>query len=174
MLAGCLVCAGAQEAAKPAPVSKADAKFKAIYVADEAWRRAQPGNQSAEDEQRHLEPPHLPHADAATQAMELAHWQNILAELSKVDVKALSKDERLNFEVYSAQIEVAKNGQLFKEYERPVNSDSQFWGFIAPLNGNESDESCSSSEYCSTPSMRHISPPEARSVGAPGAGGGRW
>ena len=137
MLAGCLVCAGAQEAAKPAPVSKADAKFKAIYVADEAWRRAQPGNQSAEDEQRHLEPPHLPHADAATQAMELAHWQNILAELSKVDVKALSKDERLNFEVYSAQIEVAKNGQLFKEYERPVNSDSQFWGFIAPLNGNE-------------------------------------
>src|ERR1035441_5472397 len=87
--------------------------------------------------QRHLEPPHLPRADAATQAIELAHWQNILAELSKVDVKALSKDERLNFEVYSAQIEVAKNGQLFKEYERPVNSDSQFWGFIAPLNGNE-------------------------------------
>jgi uncharacterized protein (DUF885 family) len=137
MLAGCLVCAGAQEAAKPAPVNNVDAKFKAIYVADEAWRRAQPGNESAEDEQRHLEPPHLPHADAATQAMELAHWQNILAELSKFDVKALSKDERLNFEVYSAQIEVAKNAQMFKEYERPVNSDSQFWGFIAPLDGNE-------------------------------------
>jgi uncharacterized protein (DUF885 family) len=137
ILAGCFLCAAAQKTTKPAPVSEADAKFKAIYVADEAWRRAQPGNESAEDEQRHLDPPHLPRADAATQANELAHWQKILAELSKVDVRALSKDERLNFEVYSAQIEVTKNSQLFKEYERPVNSDSQFWGFIAPLNGNE-------------------------------------
>ncbi len=108
MLAGCFVCAGAQGAAKPERVSKADAKFKAIYVADEAWRRAQPGNESAEDERRHLDPPHLPRTDAATQAKELAHWQSILAELSKVDVQALSKDERLNFEVYSAQIEVCE------------------------------------------------------------------
>jgi len=137
MVAGCLACAGAQEAAKPVPVSEADVKFKAIYVADEAWRRAQPGNESAEDERRHLEPLHLPRVDAATQERELKHWRSLLAELSEVDVKALSKDERLNFEVYIAQIEVAKNAQLFKEYERPVNSDSQFWGFIAPLNGNE-------------------------------------
>jgi uncharacterized protein (DUF885 family) len=137
MLAGCVVCAGAQEAAKPASVSKADAKFKAIYVADEAWRRAQPGNESAEDERRHLPPLHLEHVDAATQAKELAHWQSVIAELGKVDVKALSKDERLNYEVYSAQIEVAKNSQVFKEYERPVNSDSQFWGDVVPLNGND-------------------------------------
>jgi uncharacterized protein (DUF885 family) len=136
-LGGCALYAGAQEVAKPAPVSKADAAFKSIYVADEAWRRAQLGNESAEDERRHLSPPHLPHADAATQAKERAHWQSILAELKKVDVKALSADERLNFEVYSAQIEVAKNAQAFKEYERPVNSDTQFWGEIAPLDGND-------------------------------------
>lgn len=137
VLAGCLVSAGAQQVAKPATASEADAQFKTIYVVDEAWRRAQPGNESAEDEQRHLEPPHLPHVDPATQAQELAHWQAILADLSRVDVKALSNDERLNFEVYSAQVEVAKNADVFKEYERPVNSDSQFWGFLAPLTGNE-------------------------------------
>ena len=130
-----VVCVGAGWA--QVPVSGPDAQFKAIYVADEAWRRAQPGNESAEDEQRHLDAPHLPQADAATQAMDLAHWQSVLAQLSKIDMNALSKDERLNFEVYSAQIEVAKNAQIFKEYERPVNSDSQFWGFIAPLDGNE-------------------------------------
>jgi len=137
VLTGCLVCVEAQNVPKPAPVGNADATFKAIYVADEAWRRAQPGNESAEDERRHLEPPRLPHVDAATQDRVLAHWQSILAKLSKVDVKGLSKDERLNYEVYCAQIAVAKNAQTFKEYERPVNSDSQFWGFIAPLDGNE-------------------------------------
>jgi uncharacterized protein (DUF885 family) len=137
VLTGCLVCAEAQNVPKPAPVGNADATFKAIYVADEAWRRAQPGNESAEDERRHLEPPRLPRVDAATQERKLAHWQNILTKLSKVDAKKLSKDERLNYEVYCAQIAVAKNAQTFKEYERPVNSDSQFWGFIAPLDGNE-------------------------------------
>jgi uncharacterized protein (DUF885 family) len=137
LLTGCLVCAEAQKTPKPAPASNADANFKAIYVADEAWRRAQPGNESAEDELRHLDPPRLPHVDAATQDKELAHWQSILAKLSKVDVKGLSEDERLNYEVYSAQIAVVKNAQMFKEYERPVNSDSQFWGYIAPLDGNE-------------------------------------
>jgi uncharacterized protein (DUF885 family) len=121
--------------AKPSAPNPADAAFQLIYKADEAWRRALRGSVSKEDEDRRLPPEHLPHVDAATQSAALAHWQSVLAQLSKVDAAALSPEEHLNFEVYRAQIEVERNDVAFREYERPVNSDSQFWGFIAPLDG---------------------------------------
>src|ERR1700740_3525294 len=62
----------------------ADIAFQAIYKADEAWRRAQRGNESPEDEARRLPPAHLEHVDAATQAKALAHWESVLGDLSKV------------------------------------------------------------------------------------------
>ncbi|MFZ0395093.1 MAG: DUF885 family protein [Terracidiphilus sp.] len=123
----------AAAAARPNP---ADEPFQAIYKADEKWRRAQPGSVSEEDEKKHLPPSHLRQVDAATQAIELAHWESILADLEKVDAQKLSPEERLNFEVYRAQIVGLRNEQKFKEYERPVNSDSQFWE-IAPLDARE-------------------------------------
>lgn len=133
--------ATAQDASKPAAVaakpSAADQAFQSIYKADDQWRRAQRGSVSKEDEKKHLPPAHLRRVDAATQARALAHWQSILASLKKIDIHKLSPDERLNFEVYRAQIVVLRNAQKFKEYERPVNSDSQFWGFIAPLDARE-------------------------------------
>lgn len=127
--------ASAQDGAK-AVASKAnaeDAAFQRIYKADEVWRRAQRGNISKEDEKKRLPPAHLEHVDAATQAKALAHWEKVLADLKQADIEKLSKEERLNFEVYRAQIVVERNAVKFKEYERPVNSDSQFWGFLAPL-----------------------------------------
>ena len=137
-VAGCLgltAMAAAQITANHAAVAAnpADAAFQAVYKADEAWRRAQPGSVSEEDEKKRLPPAHLPHVDAATQAKELAHWEGILTDLAKIDPQKLSSEEHLNFEVYRAQIVVERNAVQFKEYERPVNSDSQFWGFIAPL-----------------------------------------
>jgi uncharacterized protein (DUF885 family) len=135
ILCAALTAAGYLQA-QSAPVTHATpdgARLAAIYTADEAWQRAQTGSESAEDEARHLEPPHLEHVDPATEAAALAHWEGILADLAKIDASKLSKDELLNYEVYKAQIVGYANAQRFKEYERPVNSDSQFWGFIAPL-----------------------------------------
>jgi uncharacterized protein (DUF885 family) len=129
----CMAAQGVKVA--PEKVTAAGAKLTAIYKADETWRRAQVGSVSAEDEARRLGPAHLGHVDPATQVKELAHWESVLAELGRVRVDGLAKDEKLNYEVYKAQIVVLANGQRFKEYERPVNSDSQFWGFLAPLDG---------------------------------------
>ncbi len=132
--------AAAQDTAKAAPEvansNPADEAFQAIYTADEKWRRAQRGSVSEEDEKKHLPPAHLEQVDAATQAKALAHWESILADLKKVDMRKLSAEERLNFEVYRAQIVVSRNEQKFKEYERPMNSDSQFWD-LAPLDARE-------------------------------------
>jgi uncharacterized protein (DUF885 family) len=144
MSVSCLLAANAQETAKPAASTASaanpsanpeDARFKAIYTADEKWRRAQRGEETPEDEVRHLPPMHLEHVDAATQAKTLAHLQNVLAELDKIDGRKLSKDEHLNFEVYRAQVIVDRNAQQFKEYERPANSDSAFWSELTPIDG---------------------------------------
>jgi uncharacterized protein (DUF885 family) len=131
--------AAAQTPSAPATVvviaTPADIAFQAIYKADEIWRRAQRGNESPEDEGRRLPPSHLEHVDATTQAKALAHWESLLHDLddaSKVDPKALSPEEHLNYEVYRAQIEVERNAAKFREYERPANSDTQFWGELAP------------------------------------------
>jgi uncharacterized protein (DUF885 family) len=119
---------------KPSP---ADAAFQAIYTADEKWRRAQRGSVSEDEEKKHLPPAHLRQVDAATQARALAHWESVLAQLQTLDTQKLSDVERLNFEVYRAQIVTMRNAEKFGEYERPVNSDSQFWGDIAPIDARE-------------------------------------
>src|SRR6202453_5461390 len=73
----------AQAPSQPATVvvtaTPADIAFQAIYKADEAWRRAQRGNESPEDEARRLPPAHLERVDAATQAKALVHWESVLA-----------------------------------------------------------------------------------------------
>lgn len=115
------------------PASAADAAFQRIYKADELWRRALRGNVSKDEEKKRLPSAHLEHVDAATQLKALAHWERVLAQLKRADLAELSKEERLNLEVYRAQIVVERNALKFKEYERPVNSDSQFWGYLAPL-----------------------------------------
>ena len=120
-------------AVAPATPNEADVAFQRIYKADEVWRRAQRGNVSKEEEKKRLPTAHLEHVDATTEVKALAHWEKVLAELKRVDLAKLSKEERLNFEVYRAQIVVERNAVKFKEYERPVNSDSQFWGYLAPL-----------------------------------------
>lgn len=120
--------------AKPNP---ADAAFQAIFKADEKWRRAQRGSVSVEDEKKRLPPAHLEQVDAVTQAKALAHWELVLTDLQKVNPQKLSRDERLNFEVFRAQIVVERNDVKFKDYEAPVNSDSQFWGYIAPLDARQ-------------------------------------
>ncbi len=132
-LAGRIALAEAAAKATAEKGNAEDAAFQRIYKADEVWRRAQRGNVSKAEEKKRLPPAHLEHVDADTQAKALAHWGQVLAALKSVDMEKLSKEERLNFEVYRAQIVVERNAVKFKEYERPVNSDTQFWGFLAPL-----------------------------------------
>ena len=146
VVAMCMACgslvaglnAAAEDATKKitATAGAADEAFQAIYKGDEKWRRARRGSVSEDEEKKHLPSYHLRHVDAATQAKALAHWGAVLADLEKVDTQKLSSEERLNLEVYRAQIVVLRNDVKFKEYERPVNSDSQFWD-LAPLDARE-------------------------------------
>ncbi|MBS0331255.1 MAG: DUF885 family protein [Proteobacteria bacterium] len=127
------VGAGSALAAEPlkAPPGPADSKFQAIYTAEWAWRKTEfPGergeNAAINDK--------LGKVDAATQARRLAHWEEVAKQVDAIAEKDLSPEEQVNYEVYRDQIQTRINQQKFREYEKPFNSDSQFWsnlGFTA-------------------------------------------
>lgn len=127
-----LVTLGFGAVAAPAPQT-ADARFVAIYTEEWNWRRQQfPGidperEESADDER-------LPAVDAKTQAQRATYWTEVLRKLDAIQPSALSAENRMHYAVYRPQIENRLAGIRFRDYEMPLNSDSQFWsdlGFMA-------------------------------------------
>lgn len=102
-----------------------DGRLRAIYNAEDVWRKAQRGAEDEDHPEKILA--ELPRVDAATQEAQLKHWQLVLRRLDGVRAAGLSADELVNYEVFRAQIVVLVNTQTFREYERPANSDSTFW-----------------------------------------------
>jgi uncharacterized protein (DUF885 family) len=109
--------------------SKADARFQAIYKAEWQWRVKQRLAWD-EDEPRDVRDA-LPKVDARTQAARLAMWEGVLRRLDGIPPADLSREERINYAVYRAQIAAFVEAQRFREYEQPVNADSAFWSDIA-------------------------------------------
>jgi uncharacterized protein (DUF885 family) len=114
------------QATKPATHSTAeDARLRTLYNAEDAWRKSQRG---ADDPAHpHRFSAELPYVDATHQQAKLAHWQTVLHQVEALHPAALSPDERVNFQVFRAQLITLIDQQKFREYERPVNSDSTFW-----------------------------------------------
>ncbi len=112
-------------AADPASQRAADARFIALYTAEDAWRRSQRGASDEDNPGKILA--QLPSVTAATQQAALAHWQHVLAQTDAIHLADLSPSQRVNYAVFRAQILVLLNQQKFREYERPANSDSTFW-----------------------------------------------
>ena len=114
-------------AVKPGP---ADAKFQAIYKAEWEWRMSEfPGERRGAG--IHAK---LGQVDPASQARRLAHWQEVKRSVDAIAEKDLSREEAVNYEVYRNQLDTLINQIRFREYEKPFNSDSQFWsnlGFTA-------------------------------------------
>lgn len=102
-----------------------DLRLRAIYNAEDAWRRSQRGAQ--DPDHPHRIAAQLPIVDAAKQQSDLAHWQSVLHQVDALHPALLSPDERVNFQVFRAQLLTLINQQKFRDYERPVNSDSTFW-----------------------------------------------
>ena len=107
----------------------ADARFKALYTREWAWRKQQ--LQVEEDDTGGPIEADLPDVSAAAQTRRLAYWTEVLGELNAIKPAQLSPEQQLNYAVYHAQIVSLVDAQHFREYERPVNSDSYFWGELA-------------------------------------------
>jgi uncharacterized protein (DUF885 family) len=126
LLAGVATLTAAADAATP--VAGPDAQFRKLYTAEYAWRQRQqaPNEDSPKDQKQGL-----PDVGPAAQAERLARWTATLAALSKIKQSALSPAEQVNYAVYKGQIEALLNEQKYRDYEKPLNSDTSFWGDIA-------------------------------------------
>lgn len=127
----CMVMSlGAVAATATAPASKpADARFKAIYTEELKWRQSQ--KQENEEDDDNGVTASLPRIDAATQARRLAYWQGVMKKLDAIAPEKLSAEERINYQVYKAQIGAMVAEIAFREYEKPLNADTAFWSNLA-------------------------------------------
>ncbi|MFT4077356.1 MAG: DUF885 family protein [Asticcacaulis sp.] len=104
----------------------ADQRVIAIYSAEWDWRRKELGL-SADGTFRGMNSDTLPSVTPETYARRLAYWDKALADLAKVSFDQLSDTERVNAEVFRAQVSAFADDARFKTYEAPINSDTFFW-----------------------------------------------
>ncbi|WP_347259407.1 DUF885 family protein [Rudaea sp.] len=105
----------------------ADARFENLYKTEWAWRQQQFPGLDSEDREAADKDDRLPAVDAKAQAARLAYWNDVLSKLAAIEPDRLSPDNRVNYAVYKPQIENLVAGLRFRDYEMPLNSDSQFW-----------------------------------------------
>lgn len=120
-------------AAAPASVateSPADAAFRAIYEKEWAWRQAG-GGEASEDGDGPAQATRMPDVGAAAQQARLKVWDDVLAQLDKVDVKALSPTNQVNYAIYRDQVFNLAAEVRLRGYEMPFNSDSSFWSNLS-------------------------------------------
>jgi uncharacterized protein (DUF885 family) len=112
----------------------ADARLRAIYSTEWAWREQQFADD--EDSQKPIAD-HLPKVDPASQAARLRYWEDVLHRLDAIPRASLSPREQINLDVYYPQIQVLIASQRFRDFEMPANSDTTFWtdiGYTARRN----------------------------------------
>ncbi|MGV7207337.1 DUF885 domain-containing protein [Oxalobacteraceae bacterium A2-2] len=112
-----------------AAAGSADAQFKAIYTDEWKWRVSQQMERDEDDDNDASAS--MPHVDPATQQRRLEYWQGVLKRLDGVAFDKLSAAERINYQVYKAQIAAFVAEQRFREYEKPLNADSSFWSNLS-------------------------------------------
>jgi uncharacterized protein (DUF885 family) len=115
----------------PRDETAADAKFRAIYETEWAWRIALDPAGEDDDPDEDKAPKAWPKVDPRTQDMRAAYMADVLKQLDALDAKNLSPDARMNLAIYRDQIEVRLSRLKFREYEKPLNADTTFWTSVA-------------------------------------------
>ena len=105
-----------------------DETFRAIYTKEWTWRNGQAGILTSGEAQPG--DGRLDTVDAASQAARLAYWNDVLAQLDRIDPKTLSGTVRVDYAVYREQIGNLAAAQRFAQWQMPFNSDSAFWSDI--------------------------------------------
>ena len=115
--------------ASPA-LANSDAKFRKIAEVEYHWRKLQEG---PDQDSGNPAAANLPDVGPKAQAEALARWEKAEQELQQIRPADLSAAERTNYLVYKTQIDALLASQRFRDYEKPLNSDTSFWGEIAGL-----------------------------------------
>ena len=128
--------------ATPALANPTDDRFDALSAKEWAWRQQ---TQQSEEANKNGIPRHLPDESLANQQARLATWTDTFRQLDTIMPADLSPARQEDYGVYRAQIETLLDAQKFRDFEKPLNSDSSFWadlGYYArqPLRGETDAE----------------------------------
>jgi len=110
--------------ASPLFANPVDDRFEALSAKEWAWR--QQSFQSEEANKGGI-PQHLPDESLKSQQARLATWTDVLKQLDAIRPADLSPGKQEDYGVYRAQIETLLDTQRFRDFEKPLNSDSSFW-----------------------------------------------
>ena len=131
----------AAQAAQPvqAGPAQADQQLKRLYEGYADWSAKEFG--FFEDSHGETKPADfLPRVDAASQLRRAAHLRGILVQLNAIDPARLSPEERVNAAVFRTILEASIADARFREWEMPLNSDSNFWTYHDARTGFETAE----------------------------------
>ncbi|WP_346427829.1 DUF885 family protein [Sphingomonas sp. UV9] len=112
---------------KTAAATSADARFKALYTSEYAWRQLQ----MAQGEDNPTAAARLPDVGPKAQAERLARWTAVSRQLAAITPASLSPANRINYAVYAQQIDALLTEQRYRDYEKPLTADTSFWGDVA-------------------------------------------
>jgi uncharacterized protein (DUF885 family) len=112
--------------------ASADARLKALYDAEWAWRAKEFGS---DESGFGFAAPRLPSVTAEAQQRRLAYWSKALEDLNRIPIDQLTAEERINAEVFRTVLEARTSELRFKDYEMPFRSGSSFWVYLAPRQG---------------------------------------
>jgi uncharacterized protein (DUF885 family) len=118
--------------AQATPAS-ADQQLRSLYDAYAAWDARDTG--TIENERGETKPAdYLQRVDPASQQKRAAQSQDFLTRLSAIDPARLSPDEQVNAAVLRTILEADIADARFREWEMPLNSDSNFWTYLDSSN----------------------------------------
>jgi uncharacterized protein (DUF885 family) len=104
-----------------------DARFRAIYEAEWAWRTGLGPPEEEDDTPLETAAQTWAKVDPATQAERLAYLTDVERRLDGLAVARLSPDGAENLAIFRAQIDVRLNQLRFREWEKPLTADTAFW-----------------------------------------------
>ena len=119
------IAAQAQTPTDAAAANSADARLKALYEAYADWDQKESGFfQDAKGENQSGD--YLPRVDPATQQARAKYQQGLLDQLNAIPTASLSPGEQVNAAVLREILQAAVADAKFRDWEMPVNSDSNF------------------------------------------------
>ncbi len=136
--------APAAQVAEQAKETGADKAFEAIYTAEYEWRQKQVG--PCEDTPKNSKVV-LPDLSPKAQAERLACWEKVEKQLGAIRQDRLSPANRVNFAVYKGQVDALLASQRYRDFEKPFNADTSFWGDLGDWARNPLKDKAAADDY---------------------------
>jgi len=136
--------APAAQVAEQARETGADKAFEAIYTAEYEWRQKQVG--PCEDTPKNSKIV-LPDLSLKAQAERLACWEKVEKQLGAIRQDRLSSENRVNFAVYKGQVDALLASQRYRDFEKPFNADTSFWGDLGDWARNPLKDKAAADDY---------------------------